>query len=134
MATTISGLLFTWGLNVYGELGIGNSEDQYKPMQVEFLQEYTVTSISAGQNHSAAVTQCGKLFTWGFNPDERLMKLVEYADSKKKVPLSCYYPQHIELALEGVPKLAKQVTCGLDHTLVVCADGYLCTGGGNLYG
>lgn len=27
MATTISGLLFAWGQNVYGELGIGNYVD-----------------------------------------------------------------------------------------------------------
>ena len=27
MAVTMSGLLFTWGLNVFGELGIGNAED-----------------------------------------------------------------------------------------------------------
>jgi alpha-tubulin suppressor-like RCC1 family protein len=72
MATTISGLLFTWGQNVYGELGIGNYTDQDQPVSVELIHHYKVVQMSAGKHHSAAVTSCGKLFTWGANPDRRL--------------------------------------------------------------
>ena len=78
MVTTMSGLLFTWGLNVYGELGIGNYKDQDKPQHVEALQFYDVVNMSAGKHHSAAITKCGKLFMWGQNPDGRLLKKREF--------------------------------------------------------
>ena len=84
MATTQSGLLFSWGLNVYGELGLGSNSDQDKPKQVEALQIYCVVKMSAGRSHSAIVTECGKLFTWGHNPDGRLLKpVVKYNKSSR---------------------------------------------------
>lgn len=37
LATTMSGLLFAWGLNVHGELGIGNYNDYDTPQHVDAL-------------------------------------------------------------------------------------------------
>ena len=67
MATTVSGILFSWGCNVYGELGLDSNIDQDEPKQVEYLQTYEIVKMSAGCHHSAVVTSCGKLFTWGSN-------------------------------------------------------------------
>ena len=78
MATTVSGLLFTWGLNVRGQLGIGSYKDEEMPQHVQILSPYNIVDMSASRYHSAAVSECGKLFTWGYNPDCRLLKKCEY--------------------------------------------------------
>ena len=65
LAITPNGLLFAWGFNFCGQLGIGSSSDADKPQQVDVLLPYDIKNVSAGQFHSAAVTKCGRLFTWG---------------------------------------------------------------------
>lgn len=97
MATTLSGLLFAWGLNVYGELGIGNYRDQDQPQHVVELETFDVVYMSAGKHHSAITTRCGKLFTWGHNPDGRLLKKREFY-KKNGATRNFFYPQHIKIA------------------------------------
>ena len=41
--------------------------------------------MSAGKHHSAVVTKCGQLYTWGNNPDGRLFKHVEYGKGASRV-------------------------------------------------
>ena len=57
MATTTNGFLFAWGLNMCGQLGLGDYVDRHEPEHV---------------------TAEGKLFMWGANPDCRLVKKLEY--------------------------------------------------------
>ena len=78
MALTPNGFVFSWGLNVFGQLGLGDFVDRSEPEHVKQLSEYQITSISAGQLHSGAVSDKGKLFMWGHNPDCRLFKRLEY--------------------------------------------------------
>ena len=98
MVTTLSGLLFAWGENSHGELGIGNNEDQDYPKLVYPIQEYVVVAMSAGRSHSAVVTKCGELFTWGHNPDGRLLKdPVIKKSSKTKKYKNHYIPENIKI-------------------------------------
>jgi len=48
LALTPSGFVFAWGLNVHGQLGVGNFEDRNTPSEVKSLQSEIVTQISAG--------------------------------------------------------------------------------------
>ena len=72
LAITPNGLLFAWGFNFHGELGIGTRADSGKPKDVNMLG-CKVTQVSAGQFHSAAVTSTGRLFTWGHNKNGRCL-------------------------------------------------------------
>ena len=54
--------------------------------------------MSAGSNHSAAVTECGKLYTWGHNPDGRLLLPVRKILGSKK-PICVYYPKQAEVKI-----------------------------------
>ena len=128
MATTQSGLLFTWGLNVYGELGIGTYRDQDKPQHVKDLQTLEVVKMAAGKHHTAVVTKCGKLYTWGHNPDGRLLKTREFY-KKNGAARNFFYPQLIKLVNQGKEKLIKDVACGQDHTLALDVDGVVYCGG-----
>lgn len=55
------------GSNEYGKLGVGADKTLKKeiPCLVYDLQDYFITQISCGWYHTAAVTEEGKLFTWG---------------------------------------------------------------------
>ena len=64
---TSRGIICTWGSGALGQLGQGTSaRDSLRPRPVLFaLHDQNIISIACGSNHSAAVTQEGKVFMWG---------------------------------------------------------------------
>lgn len=60
------GSLWSWGLNVSGQLGDGTTVNKLSPVQVASggtFQSWAV--VAAGVSHTAAVRSDGGLFTWG---------------------------------------------------------------------
>jgi uncharacterized repeat protein (TIGR02543 family) len=66
-ALTESGKLFTWGRNVVGQLGNNSTVNAFNPVDItyQFPAEDKIRSIEMGVLHSAALTESGKVFTWG---------------------------------------------------------------------
>jgi len=59
-------LLYCWGSNTVGQLGIGNTVNQSRPALVSFFQqEYYVVQVATGENHTLALTAGGRVFAWG---------------------------------------------------------------------
>lgn len=58
-----AGQLFSWGCNVFGQLGLGNHDLQEigKPMLLKSLATKSVVQIASGGNHCLALTR-GKSF------------------------------------------------------------------------
>jgi alpha-tubulin suppressor-like RCC1 family protein len=65
MGVSTGGTLFTWGGNVYGKLGLGNTTNYSSPKQVGALT--TWSKIAMGGASSAAIKTDGTLWTWGYN-------------------------------------------------------------------
>lgn len=57
------GTIKCWGDNVYGQLGIGNTDDQSTPQTVDDIS--TAISIGAGHNHFCALLDGGTVKCWG---------------------------------------------------------------------
>ena len=52
LAISSSGLLWTWGWNLFGQLGIGNIEDAHTPQPVQDLAQINIIQAFAGFGHT----------------------------------------------------------------------------------
>ena len=64
--------VFAWGCNTTGQLGLGDTNNRRAPAAIESLWAIPVAKLAAGDNHSAALTINGFLFTWGSNESGQL--------------------------------------------------------------
>jgi len=70
------GTVWTWGLNASGELGNGNTNDSWIPVQVlgaggsGILNN--VTAVMGGELHNVALKSDGTVWTWGSNITNQL--------------------------------------------------------------
>jgi len=55
--------LYSWGLNIYGQLGLGNTTNYSSPKQIGSLTNWS--NIQSGYYDSFAITTSGNLYSWG---------------------------------------------------------------------
>ncbi|XP_036996962.2 probable E3 ubiquitin-protein ligase HERC6 isoform X1 [Artibeus jamaicensis] len=105
-ALSLSGTSFGWGNNSAGQLAFTGKApvQRYKPYSVGALKSLGVIYISCGCEHTAVLTQHGKVFTFGDNSWGQL----GHSPTAKKSG-----PQHVE-KIDG---LVSQIDCGSYHTL-----------------
>ncbi|XP_058577919.1 probable E3 ubiquitin-protein ligase HERC6 isoform X2 [Neofelis nebulosa] len=107
-ALSLSGTSFGWGSNNAGQLAFFGSNvpvQSYKPRSVSALKTLGVVYISCGHEHTAVLTQNGKVFTFGDNSCGQL----GHSPTAEKTG-----PQ----LMEGIEGLVSQIDCGSYHTLV----------------
>jgi len=66
-ASLSSGGVKCWGYNNAGQLGDGSTDQSSYPVDVPELNGVQVVSLSAGANHTCAVTIGGEIYCWGYN-------------------------------------------------------------------
>lgn len=72
LVVTDAGVLFGFGSNVNGQLGLGMADTQsHLPTPVSVAGEPVVQAV-AGQQHSLAVTSCGRVYSFGLGSYYRL--------------------------------------------------------------
>lgn len=118
---TENGEVFTWGSNREGQLGYTSVDTQPTPRRVSSLKS-RVIAVAAANKHSAAVTECGEIFTWGCNKEGQL----GYGTSNSA---SNYIPRMVEY-LKG--KVIRGVSAAKYHTVVLVADSEVYTWGHRL--
>jgi alpha-tubulin suppressor-like RCC1 family protein len=85
LAIKNDGSLWSWGNNIYGQLGDGTFTNHYAPARVG--NETNWSSISAGYSHALAIKTDGTLWSWGDSAFYALGYGNGYGDSyHKNVP------------------------------------------------
>lgn len=116
-ALTADGEVLTWGLGKDGRLGHGSEVDQLAPHLVEMLVQDKVSQVVCGGHHTAALTEDGVVFTWGFDDDGRL---------GHGAPGHQYTPRQVE-GLRGEPM--SMVAAGCWHSAALSRAGAVYTWG-----
>lgn len=110
---TNSGELYTFGCNDEGALGrvVEEEEECFLPGKVELPDK--VVMVSAGDSHTAALTEDGKVFAWGtFRDSSGPIGLTASNSGLQKTPLRI---------LQNV--LVKKISSGSDHIVALTIDG-----------
>lgn len=66
LALKSDGTVWAWGANDYGQLGVGNTTSNVTP-QLVALNSGTVITELAASGHAMALTNNGRIWTWGRN-------------------------------------------------------------------
>ncbi len=116
-ALTTDGGVYCWGYNNYGQLGNGTTNNSSVPVAVNtagVLAGKTVTSISAGETNTCAVTSDGSAACWGYN---NYGQLGNGTTNNSSVPVA--------VSTSGVlaGKALVDIASGTVHTCAVSMDG-----------
>ncbi|MCI5604818.1 MAG: hypothetical protein MR413_04125, partial [Clostridia bacterium] len=143
VALTRDGVLYTWGDNTYGQLGNGQTssvcayathpvnvsgENNSSTSLSDMLKEKneSISNIIAGKNHTLAVSNQGKLYSWGANESGQLG--INSTAGK-------YFPVQVR-GYNGGGFLTDVILigAGADHSLAVRTDGSVWSWGKNNHG
>ncbi|GEM_PF-3060698 len=119
------GQLWAWGLNFYGQLGLGDRTNRTSPMKVPMpagVSRWVL--IAGGANHAIAVGDSDKLYAWGLNDQGQIG--VGYIGGFFVSPMLIPNPP-------GVKKWIA-VSAGADHCEALSDDGVLWAWGNNQLG
>lgn len=121
LAIKTDGTLWSWGYNLYGQLGLGDTTQRNSPVQVGALTNWL--KAACGNGFSAAIKTDGTLWTWGANVSGAyggtgqlgLGNVTNYSSPKQVGSLTNWL----------------NVACGTYHTIATKTDGTLWTWGWN---
>jgi len=120
-----SNTLWTWGCGIQGRLGHGaDCADKMVPTEIPTARfgDCNICTVACGDDHTAAVTQNGLVFTWGVGNNWQL------GHSHRE---ACFVPTRIR-RLEQHRVVT--VACGPAHTAAVTEEGHLWTWGNGSLG
>ncbi|KAM9379535.1 putative E3 ubiquitin-protein ligase HERC4 [Phaethornis superciliosus] len=102
---TLSGAIFGWGRNKFGQLGLSDDNDRYVPTLLKSLRTQKVVHICCGEDHTAALTKEGGVFTFGAGGYGQLgHNSTSHEINPRKV-------------FELMGSVVTQITCGRQHTI-----------------
>ncbi|XP_023940271.2 probable E3 ubiquitin-protein ligase HERC3 [Bicyclus anynana] len=115
---TDTSAVYSVGCNDEGQLGTGDMEHQSVPQFVELDVDQNIKQVSAGSNHTALLTEDGRVFVCGSNSEGQL--------GLGEAARSCV----TFTELKFVEKIAF-VECGYYHTVFITAGGAVFVTGDN---
>ncbi|KAG7390305.1 hypothetical protein PHYBOEH_007059 [Phytophthora boehmeriae] len=127
--TSRSGVCFSWGLGVLGQLGTGINLS-WLPKEVKLARP--VVSIAAGSHHSVAVSDDGKVYTWGHSEYGQHGAGEMFYDLQQNAH---YFFPRVQQALADDPRIkVARVCCSSHSTFALTRDGSVMSWGWNAFG
>ncbi|KPU78071.1 uncharacterized protein Dana_GF24453, isoform B [Drosophila ananassae] len=125
LALTSCGELYSWGSNIYGQLGVNTPKEvthSNQPVRLTTLLGIPVAAIACGGNHSFIISKSSAVFGWGRNNCGQLGLNDETSRS---------YPTQLKtLRTLGV----RFVACGDEFSVFLTNEGGVFTCGAGAYG
>lgn len=115
---TPDGSVWTWGANVYGQLGDGTTTQRTTPAQV--LPLSNIVAVAAGAEHTLALESNGTVWAWGRNNNGQVG---DGTITNRLVPT----------AVASLPPIAA-IAAGSSHSVALATDGSIWTWGYNFNG
>ena len=124
-AVNTAGDTFAWGLNQFGQCGVGvGGEDGASittPTIVEGLRGKDIVWIGGGEHHSLALTQAGELLSWGRLDINQLgLSQSSLPSTALPQPNPRYLP--IPTVIPGIPPMTF-AACGTHHNIAISSTG-----------
>jgi alpha-tubulin suppressor-like RCC1 family protein len=123
MAIKNDGTVWSWGDNMYGQLGDGTTTGTSTPSLVPGLNN--IIQISCGRWHSVALKSDGTVWSWGDNGYGETGAAIDSTSS-----CVCQFIPSQVSSLSGII----QISAGDDFTVALKNDGTVWAWGNNLYG
>ncbi|NIH54251.1 hypothetical protein [Lysinibacter cavernae] len=122
LAIGSDGNTYSWGDNLFGNLGDGTNTDSNTPVLVQTPADVTFASISAGGDFSLAIGSDGNTYSWGNNSSGQLG---DGTNTNSNLPLLVQTPAGVTFT---------NITTGGDFALTFGSDGKTYSWGNNLEG
>ena len=78
-------VVYSWGLNNWGQLGIGHRENSSTPTPIKEFKDIPIKMISSGAMHTIALTESGELYSWGKNEEGQLGIGDTYSEHSRQI-------------------------------------------------
>ncbi len=85
IALTTSNITYSWGNNMFGQLGLGHNENKHKPQRIVFPEPFA--SVSCGGYHTIALSTNGTAYSWGSNTFGQIGSGRRNVNMPQEVPL-----------------------------------------------
>lgn len=123
LALTNSGDLYSFGANMYGQLGLGSENEKVtKPTLVKSLQGIPIAHISCGANHSFILSTSGSIYGFGKN----IFGQLGIGDI-----VSRPFPTHVKTLRN---QKVRYISCGDEYSTFLTHDGGVFTTGLGSFG
>jgi len=136
MAITTDGSLWAWGSNRFNQLGDSTLHHSASVRSPIIVME-DVAAVSAGANHTMAITTNGSLWAWGDYRNGQLGDMYRPTPQRGQ-PTPNVPPQHPPRGGVSEPVMIMDgvvaVSAGIRHTIAIRADGSLWAWGMNIHG
>uniref|UniRef100_A0A8C2WIP0 HECT and RLD domain containing E3 ubiquitin protein ligase 3 n=1 Tax=Cyclopterus lumpus TaxID=8103 RepID=A0A8C2WIP0_CYCLU len=153
MAVNEQGQVFAWGAGEGGQLGLGTAEPSKRfPHPLKSLSGIPLAQITAGGDHSFALSLSGAVFGWGKNKAGQLglndkqgnieldsKKPLEHSSQMQNVTFCLFMFPFSDRAVPCHIKFLRSqkvcyISCGNEHTAALTKDGGLFTFGEGSWG
>ncbi|MFA6867165.1 MAG: hypothetical protein WCR54_06570, partial [Clostridia bacterium] len=111
-----NGNLYSWGNNEYGQLGLNTTVSSLTPQHIK-MSGINFIEIACGEDFSLALSDNGKLYSWGHNNCGQLGD-------------GTFIDKHLPTEITYTEPFIK-ICCGTDHSMAISESGKLYVWGSN---